>query len=184
MQPVIAVYSGQAEDGWIVWCKSLFCSCVLPNTQQGNAVPPQTWTAFRHTVCPFCFFVPISLPHSGSHQAGASHKHVHSTEMLHTVMTDWTHWQVDVIVSRLVFIVWTDGKSMLGLLGGYFMKGLGMWVVMYFSILRCWLGLTLMLDDACRGEIFFWWHIGMRNWVILSPPLSVHRTTAHWVAAS
>lgn len=50
-QPVIAAYSGQAEDGWIVWCKSLFCSCVPPATQQGNTGPPQPWTGFRNTFC-------------------------------------------------------------------------------------------------------------------------------------
>lgn len=37
-------------------------------------------------------------------------------------MTDEAQEQVALIVSRVVFIVWTDGKSMLGISGGYFMK--------------------------------------------------------------
>lgn len=49
------VYSGQTGDGWIVWCKGLFCSYVTPNTWLNNSVPIQPWTRLNAVCLPLCY---------------------------------------------------------------------------------------------------------------------------------
>lgn len=161
MQPATAVYSGRAEDGWIVWCKSLFCSCVPANTQQGNAdCTPSTLDRIQNHFRSVCCFVPQqSVTVRDSSEAWITHRGI--------ITTEEAQRREAVFVIGVVFIVWTGRKSMLGI--SWRSDGFR-YEVQWWTLPRC-------VDE----EAYF---SSRREWEAESSLLSVYSLTPHSVVAT